>query len=247
MWSGEALAIPTPSFLLAGFVKGVVGLGLPTVSLAILAATLGLREAMILMLMPSLVTNVWQALAGGSLGAIIRRLWPALAASIAGTWLAAGVMARSDAMVLSAILGVSLCVYAGLGLTAPAIPPPGNRERWLSPLMGGATGVLTGLTGSFAVPAVPYLHALAMPRDMLIQAMGVWFTVATATLAVALKGHDLLPADLGGLSTAAVAPALVGMVLGQRLRRRLPEGPFRLAFFMVLLILGGFITARALF
>ena len=61
-----ALILVGLTFVLAGGVKGVIGLGLPTVSLAILTATLGLHSAMALLVAPSLVINVWQALVGGN-------------------------------------------------------------------------------------------------------------------------------------------------------------------------------------
>ena len=44
-------------YFFAGCVKGVVGLGLPTISIALVAVVLGLTEAMTLLIIPSLVTN----------------------------------------------------------------------------------------------------------------------------------------------------------------------------------------------
>ena len=61
------------TFLLAGAVKGIIGMGLPTVSLALLTIVVGLPQAMALLLVPSFVTNVWQGLSGGHGRAILRR------------------------------------------------------------------------------------------------------------------------------------------------------------------------------
>ena len=102
------------------------------------------------------------------------------------------------------------------------------------------------MTGSFVVPGVPYLQALGLPRDMLVQAMGVLFTLSTLALGLALSGRGLLGAETGLISLAAVVPALIGMVIGQRLRRRIDEAAFRKVFFSALLVLGAFIVARAL-
>ncbi len=85
MWTAEVLVIVCATFLFAGGVKGVVGLGLPTISLALLAASVGLREAIALMLVPALVTNLWQGLTGGAFVALLRRLWPMLLAACLGT------------------------------------------------------------------------------------------------------------------------------------------------------------------
>lgn len=245
MWTAEILLIITATFLFAGFVKGLVGLGLPTVSLALLTATLGLKEAMVLMLLPSVLTNVYQGIVGGAFTQILRRLWSLLLAGFAGTWLAVGVLARADTVLLTGLLGIMLCVYAGIGLATPQIPPPGRREWWLSPIIGGVTGVLTGLVGSFVVPAVPYFQALGWPRNTLVQAMGIWFTVATLSLAVGLGSHRLLPAELGGLSAVALVPAVVGMWVGQKVRGRMSEGRFRQVLLISLFILGMYIAGRS--
>ena len=241
----DVIAIIAVTFILAGLAKGVVGFGLPTVALAILTATIGLKEAMVLMLVPAFVTNVWRGLAPGALGAVLRRFWPLLAAGSVGTVAAAGVLARADEVLLSGLLGVLLCLYAAISMAAPRLPPPGRHERWLSPVVGAASGVLTGLTGSFVIPSVLYFQALAMERDVMIQTMGVWFLVATASLGVALGAHGLMPAGLGALSAAALVPALGGMWLGQRIRRKLSEARFRRVFFTALLLLGAYITVRA--
>jgi len=246
MWTPEILVIVGAAYLLAGFVKGVIGLGLPTVSLAILAATIGLNEAMALMLIPTLVTNLWQGFVGGALAAIVRRIWPLLVILPVGIWFGTDVLARSEAWLLSGLLGVLLCVYSAVSLATPQMPPPGRWERPLSPLIGAATGLSAGMTGSSAVPGVLYLQALGLGRDHLVQAMGIMFTVNTVALAVGLAGHDLLPVNLGILSAVALAPAFLGMMLGQRVRTRLPEQRFRRIFFGALLILGLYLGARAI-
>ncbi len=114
----------------------------------------------------------------------------------------------------------------------------------MSPVVGGATGVVTGLTGSF-VPGVLYLQALALPRDVLIQAMGVAFTAATVALATAFTRYELLSLELGVLSALALAPALLGMAIGRRARRQLSEARFRRVLFGALLLLGVYIAGRA--
>ena len=88
MWSPEIIAFIAVAFVLAGFVKGVVGVGLPAVSLGLLAAFIGLKEAMALMLVPAFLTNLWQSFTGGSVLAVIRRFWSLLVAGALGVWVA---------------------------------------------------------------------------------------------------------------------------------------------------------------
>src|SRR3546814_1198465 len=99
----------------AGFVKGVVGLGLPTVTLALLTATLGIESAMAVMLLPSFVTNLWQAVTGGGFVVLVRRLWPFLLALILGTLVASGAPAVMAAATLTAVLGASIALYGAVG------------------------------------------------------------------------------------------------------------------------------------
>ncbi len=156
------------------------------------------------------------------------------------------VLVRSDVALLSALLGLLISVYAAINLLRPRITLAGRAEPWLSPVIGAANGILTGMTGSSVFPGLLYLTALGMPREVLIQAMGVMFTVSTVALAVSLGDHRLLSMELGALSAAAVVPALIGMALGRRLRRRLSETAFRRALFGALLVLGLFILVRSL-
>lgn len=232
-------------YLAAGMVKGVVGLGLPTISLALIAAVFGLKEAMVLLLAPSLVTNAWQAVSGGRLTEILRRIWSLLAMLCLGAWLASGVMLKSDASALAIGLGCILVIYSGVSLFTPQIAAPGRRETWMSPLVGLATGATTGFTGTFVVPGVLYLQALRLGRDGLVQAMGICFTTATLALGLSLGTRGYMPGELVVLSLAAVVPAMLGMVLGKRIRTLLPESRFRRIFFFTLALLGVWIALRS--
>jgi uncharacterized protein len=245
MWAPENLVLVGVVFLFAGFVKGTIGLGLPTVSLSLLATTVGLQPAIALLLFPSIVTNIWQSLAGPHLKVLLKRLWLFLACVCVGTWLGTGVLATVNSSLLLAMLGVILVVYSTISLTMYQVPPPGRFEKPLNPLVGLLSGVMTGMTGSFVVPGSLYLQALRLPREMLIQSLGMSFTTVTIALGFSMGGFGLLSVDVLGVSALAVIPALIGMSLGIRIRNRLPEEKFRKVFFVALLILGTYISVRA--
>lgn len=238
------IAVIVGVLFLAGLVKGVVGLGLPTVSLALLTPLLGLPAAMAAMLLPSFLTNLQQALTGGDVAAMLRRFWPFLVPVALGTLAASGAVAWVETDLLVLLLGGSIALYAALGLLAPPWPQPGRHERWLGPICGGATGLLTGMTGSFVIPAVPYLQALGLGRDRLVQIMGATFTVATLALALGLGGQGLIGGGAALGTLAGVVPAFLGMTVGRRLRGRLSETTFRRALFTALLLLGLWMIAR---
>lgn len=233
------------TFFLAGLVKGVVGLGLPTISLAILTAVIGLKPAMALLVFPSLITNAWQAVVGGAFWSLMRRLLWLLVMVCIGTWGGVRILAVARVDALSLLFGALVVVYAVYGLTRPQIVDLRWAERWLSPATGLLNGFLTGLTGSFVVPGVLYLQALRLRRDELVQAMGILFTVSTAILGIALGGQRLMPSDLVWASALAVIPALAGMQAGLALRKRLSELAFRRVMFWALFALGAYIAARS--
>ncbi len=245
MWSPEILAAVIGTFVLAGTVKGVVGLGMPTVALALLTALVGFHEALVLMLAPAFVGNIWQSLSGPYFLVVVRRFWPMIAAGAVCIWITSVMLTLADPRLLSAALGVILCVYATILLFAPQPPVPGRHERWLTPLVGGASGAIAGLTGTFMVPSAIYFQALQLERDLLIQALGVWLISATVMLGWSLERHDLLPPSLALLSAVAVVPALAGMWFGQQIRSRLSESAFRKIFLYALLALGLYIVARS--
>ena len=112
--------------------------------------------------------------------------------------------------------------------------------------IGSANGVLTGMTGSSVVPGVMFLQAIGLPRDVLIQAMGMLFAASMLALAAALQQANFFTVEHGILSSAAVLPAIAGMIGGRWIRKRLTEQRFRTVFFIALLVLGAYIVANAI-
>jgi len=244
-FAGHGAAAATV-FLLAGVIKGVIGLGLPTVSMALLALWMPPARAAALLVVPSLVTNLWQTGPRASFMPVLRRIGGMQAGVVAGTlggacWL--GVPAGAWA---SVALGVALLAYALWGLSGRQWHVDAARARWLGPLVGAATGLVTAATGVFAVPAVPYLQALGFERDALIQAMGISFTTSTVALALGLMVNGGYPLAVAGGSALMLLPALGGMAIGTWWRRRLPVAVFRRCFLAGLALLGAYMVAHAL-
>lgn len=232
------LAFIAAVFVLAGAVKGVVGLGLPTISMALLALRMAPTHAAALLIVPSLATNLWQAGPLPTLGPLLRRIGLMQVGVCIGTLAGACAFGAAAGDAANVLLGVALVAYAAWGLFGRAPGLRASTERWLGPLLGALTGVIAAATGVFVVPAVPYLQALALGRDGLIQAMGVSFTVSTIALAAALCfTGDYSLAD-AGTSVLMLVPALLGMYAGTRMRGLLSPNGFRLYFFISLALLG---------
>ena len=121
-------------FLLAGFTKGIIGLGLPTISMGLLAVVLSPVEAAALLILPSLVTNVWQMVDGPHLKSLLRRLWPLNLGVCLGTWLGAVFLSGLGGPYGALALGVALVIYAVTGLAALKFTVPQRSEGWLGPV-----------------------------------------------------------------------------------------------------------------
>ena len=245
MLSVELIIYVTLVYILAGFVKGVVGVGLPTISLALLAVVLGLKDAMLMLLVPSLITNLVQALTGGRLCELIKRLWVFLLSLCLLTWFSTGVLVIADGNLLTIGLGLVLLLYCSSYFFKIKIPKPGKNEKWLSPLMGALTGVSTGLTGSFVVPGTLYLQSMQLNRHSLVQSMGLSGSIATISLGASLGERGVLSNDLLIISSAMIIPALIGMGLGAKVRSKIDEVSFRRLFFISLSTIGVWIVTSA--
>ena len=227
------------TFLLAGTVKGVIGLGLPTVAMGLLGLAMLPAQAAALLIIPSTVTNLWQLAFGGHLSALLRRLWPMLLLIFLGTGLGTLWLGMEGAGWVAHALGGALLVYALSGLLLPNFRVKPATERWLGPLCGLITGIVTAVTGVFVIPAVPYLQALGLNRDQLVQALGLSFTVSTLALAAGLIGRGTLSSGEMNASLLALIPALLGMWLGQVARQRISAVLFKRVFFIGMGALGG--------
>ena len=246
MDSATILAVTAGAFLLAGFVKGVIGLGLPTVSIGLLGLLMTPAQAAAILVVPSLVTNIWQAAIGGGLLALTRRLWPMLAGICLGTFAGAVLLPHDDSGRATVWLGLALVLYAALGLVKGHFAVPRRAETWLGLLMGTATGAITVATGIFVMPGTPYVQSLQFDRDKMVQALGLLFTVSTLTLALALAYAGQVRSSLAFPSLVALGAALVGMVFGQLVRGKVRAETFRLCFFVGLLLLGAHLALRGL-
>ena len=236
-------AVGTTVFV-TGALKGVVGLGLSTGSIVVFSLLYGLESALCLLVAPTVATNLWQGASGGHARALITRFWPALAAIVPGVWAGShliGALAPGEA---ERGLGVALMLYAGLALARRDGRYAPRRERTVTLIAGSANGLITGATGVLTIPMVPYMEALNIERDALVQLMAMVFCTSALSLALVLAETGRYDESLRNLSLWAVGPALAGVLAGEWLRARLSAERFRR---WLLLALAGVGAKLALF
>jgi hypothetical protein len=176
----------------------------------------------------------------------LRRLLGLNLGIVAGTWwgfLPGLAQARDGTRLL---IGLVLLAYGLLGLLRWRPPAPGRHEWWLGPVAGYLGGALSAASGIFVVPVIMYLQSLGLRKEALVTALGLCFWVATMALGTEVAGAVRARPELILASLLALAPALIGMELGQRLRRRLDELAFQRGFMVAIAVLGAYLMWQAL-
>jgi uncharacterized membrane protein YfcA len=86
------------------------------------------------------------------------------------------------------------------------------------------------------IPFVPYLQALRLDKDAMVQALGLSFTIATLALAARLHagGQPWLPVP----TALALLAAFAGLWFGSRIRARISAAVFQRMLFVVFIGLG---------
>jgi len=240
----SATAIVVAVFVLAGIVKGVIGLGLPTIAMGLLGALMTPNQAAAILIVPALLTNVWQMWDGPALTILLRRMWPMLVCALLGTLPAAGILTRANVRLTTALLGAILIIYSLIGLIGVHFKVSPRAEPVAGPLVGLTTGLINGATGIFVVPGIPYIQALNLGKDELVQALAISAFVSSIALALGLGLNDGLSGAVAIPAMIALAASFAGMAIGKALRSRLSVAVFRRCVLVGLLALGTSMVAR---
>jgi uncharacterized protein len=235
------------AFLLAGFVKGAIGLGLPTVAMGLLAVTMPPAQALAIVIVPAIVTNIWQTFVGPYLRDILKRLWPLMVGVAAGIWLNRGMLTGPYAHYGTIVLGVLLVIYAVVGLSKFSFTVARRNEKWIGGLVGLVTGVISAATGVQVLPSMPYMQAIGMEKNELVQALGVFFTVATLAQAFNLTSSGLISAATALPGAIAMACSFAGMFIGQAVRSRMQPEAFRRWFLISMILLGIYLVGSTVY
>lgn len=229
---------------IAGFFKGLVGMGLPPIAMGLLVLFLSPVEAAAIMVLPALLTNMWQAFVGSAFMSILSRFWLMLLFTALGTLVFAGALqSQAEAAVL--LLGGLLVGYGLYSLRAPTLTLKSSDERWLAPFSGFATGMVTAFTGVSSMPSVPFLQAAGLTRDDLVQAMGLSFLVSALALIAALGISGGLLTVPAMQIVAASLSAIACMQLGSRFRKHIDDVLFRKLILWTLIGLGLLLLGRS--
>ena len=232
------IAVIAAAFVVAGVAKGAIGMGMPPIAIGLMSLAVPLESAIAIMVLPTMVTNLWQAGYGGGFGRLRRRFGGMAMTAMIGILAVGLLLSDLGSPGTAGWVGVLLVLYSIIALTPYRPRVPRSAEWWANPVIGLVSGAVAGSTGVAAVPFLPYMQSLDMNRHDLVQALGIMFLFITGMLAVSLALHGAYHITNSIAGVAAVAPTMVGVWLGQHARRRLSAETFRRVFIFGMLGVG---------
>jgi len=224
--------------LFAGVLKGATGLGYSSCALPFLAAAVGLKTAIALVVIPAMTSNLALLWSTGHFRETVERFWPFYLATLPGIALGLFALGHFDARHAELVLGVLIIVYSVYSIARPAVVMPVGMQRTIQSPAGLLNGFFTGLTGSQVMPLLPYMLSLGLERARLVQATNISVTLASGCMAIGLLSAGLMSLPGLGASVLAIIPAMAGVMIGTRMRDLIPAGQFKTVVLAVLGLLG---------
>ena len=232
------LAVAGIGLLVAGLIKGTTGLGYSTCALPFLVSAVGLKSAIVIVPIPALAANLGLLFGAGNVRETFTRFWIFYAATVPGILSGTLLLAWVDQKLATKVLGIITVAFVLYSVIRPNVSMPPRLEQPLQLPAGLLNGLLTGLTGSQVMPLLPYMLALKLDPDRFVQAVNVAVVTASLILALALLISGLVTWQLAMFSALGVAPAFLGVALGNRLRPRIPARTFRTAVLVMIFLMG---------
>lgn len=242
------LAILTGALFIGGIVKGVIALGLPMVSIAILLNFFPPLEVLGILIMPMLITNLWQAINSGNLWEPFQRFWPMIATGVVFLVIGAQIIVIIDSAILFSFLGACVAIFSTISLARPNMPPLQSKtEKWAGPLAGAMGGLLGGVSTIWGPPMTMYFVMLKLTKDEFVRSVGMAWFGFSIPIALAYWQNGIFSGDIIYLSLYACIPGMIGIRIGEMLRERINQDLFRRVMLITLLFMGLNLIRRAVF
>jgi uncharacterized membrane protein YfcA len=239
------IACAIAGLFFAGIIKGATGIGYSSCALPFLVAALGLKTAIVLVVVPAMASNLLLLFSTGHVRDTVKRFWPLYAATLPGILCGTVLLSWVDKHVPTQILGVLIVLYVMQAWAKPDFVLQPRIAQAAQVPVGLVNGLLTGFTGSQVLPLMPYMLSLKMPPDRLVQAVNIAVVTASAFLGMGLWATDVMSATEFGLSVLAVIPALGGVQLGNWARQHIRAEQARSLVLGVLLLIALSLIMRA--
>ncbi len=235
------------SLIVAGLLKGIIGVGMPVVALPLLSLFIDIKSAAMLLSMPLIFSNLPQALEGGKTGRSLMRLMPVILGMIPGLFLGVRILLELDANAAKIIAGVVLIGVGAVTLLAPKLRLP---PRLVLP--GGITfGFLGGILGGIAAMPGPLVFIFLLAKGLHGQAFtkeaSLYLVVSAGLLAILLTASRQFSWLDVAVSTAAMSPVWLGTYVGQQMRDKISPETFRKLVLIAVIAAGAELLRHGLF
>lgn len=234
--------------LVAGIVKGMVGFAMPMIMISGMGSFVSPEVALAGLILPTLVTNGWQALRQGGRAAwtTARRFRSFLIVGFAALVISAQLVRVLPADLMLLMIGVPIVIFAVTQLMGKVLTLGDNPPRWIEVAIAGFAGLIGGFSGVWGPPTVAYLTALNVEKKEHVRAQGVIYGLGALALFGAHVGSGVINRDTLPFSAMLVIPALIGMWIGFKVHDRIDQAAFKRATLVVLLVAGGNLVRRGL-
>ena len=242
----HVLAIAFGVYVLAGTIKGIAGIGLPTVAISLLSQFFDPRLAISLALVPIIATNAWQVYRAGRFLETLRRFAPFLVCLVLFVYVSAQFAHGISVRALVLFMGSMVILFTLVNLL---FKPPALPDEWDTPaqvVTGTAAGFMGGITAIWSPPVMVFLLARRTPKDAFVRASGVIIAVGGVPLIISYWQAGLFGGETAIVSCLMVMPAVVGFFVGERLRSRLDAKRFHTVVLIIFLFLGLNLIRRGL-
>lgn len=235
------------ALLAGGWIKGMLGVGLPMVAIPLMASFIPVRDAIAIMYVPVLITNLWQTFQSGYFLVALKRFWPMMVAVILGTWFGSKALVAIDTRWLEGIVGASVAGFSLVNLLNPTFRVPERHALWISLVIGITGGFFGGLTLFIGPAVIMFLVSLHVPKEEFIGTIALVYLLGIVPTGVfyiidgTLRQEHTLPTLL------ACLPVIAGMVIGTLIRGRINEILFRKILLLTLVIIWLNMIRRAVF
>lgn len=231
----------------AGFVKGVVGFALPLLLLSGLTVFLPPEIALAGLILPTLITNGFQALRHGWVAALssVRKFRVYL--TVGGICLLLSAQFVRTVPETSMLLAIGVLVTLSSMLLLSGFRFRVTRHKTaIEAVIAMIAGSFGGISATWGPPTVAYLTAIDTPKQDQMRVQGVIYGLGAICLTVAHVYSGVLRVETVGFSAVMILPVIVGSMLGTRVVDVIAQDQFRRTTLFVLLIAGLNLMRRGL-
>jgi uncharacterized membrane protein YfcA len=226
------------ALVLSAVIKGSLGMGFSTICLAMLANVVELKTAISIVVLPSLLSNTIVMIEAGNLKISLRLFFTMILAAIPGMVIGLQLLRQTDNTLSVSILAIVLIIYGCWGWANHKFRIDDKLIPKLNPIIGFTTGIVNGATGSQIFPVMPYLLSLSISKDIMMQTINLSFTVNSLIMLAFLYSMNALETDSIITYSLGIIPVAIGVWLGGKVRKKIPEIRFKRIVMILVSTLG---------